>query len=162
MVRGIPVDLTDPDDNVVEGRDANGAVQLVAFDLLHRPSLVWARNQEGGAVTLRQIVEYWLMPASQTSRPARRRQSRAAARAGNLLGRWSRHHDEAGLVAVTSVDVQGNVRETPRLMIADAPILATYELAAAAGWQVAPFQVDWTASAGQTRADRDGQLEATN
>ena len=176
VVRGIPVDLTDPDDSDGQprcrppgqragrarqrgrGRDAKGAVQLVAFDLLHRPSQVWARNQQGGAVTLRQIVEY-----GDAGIPDQPPADRAAARTGNLLGRWSRHHDEAGLVTVASVDVQGNVRETTRLVIADAPLLATYDLAAAAGWQVAPFQVDWTASAGQTRADRDGQLlEATN
>ena len=48
--------------------------------------------------------------------------------------------------------------ESTRQVIADAPILATYEQAAADGWQVTPFQVDWTPAPGQTQAERDAEL----
>ena len=46
------------------------------------------------------------------------------------------HYDEAGLVTVADVDFKGNVLEASRRVIADAPILAVYERAAADGWQV--------------------------
>ena len=42
----------------VETRDSKGAVTLCAFDLLHRPSQVWARDDAAGPVTLRQRIEY--------------------------------------------------------------------------------------------------------
>src|SRR5262249_39033037 len=48
--------------------------------------------------------------------------------------------------------------ESTRRVIADAPILDTYQQAASNGWQVVPFQVEWTPGPGQTRAARDAEL----
>ncbi|MGI5461011.1 SpvB/TcaC N-terminal domain-containing protein [Streptomyces sp. CA-249302] len=137
----------------VESRDAKGALTLGTFDPLHRPARVWARDDASRAVTLRQIVEY-----GDGGTPAQAAADRAAARAANLLGRVVRHHDEAGLATVTAIDFKGGVLESARRVIADAPILATYTSAAANGWRVAPFQVDWTPAAGQDQAARDAVL----
>ncbi|MBK6012831.1 SpvB/TcaC N-terminal domain-containing protein [Streptomyces sp. MBT53] len=137
----------------VESRDGKGALTLGTFDSLHRPARVWARDDASRAVTLRQIVEY-----GDGGTPGQAAADRVAARAANLLGRVVRHRDEAGLVLVTAIDFKGNVLESARRVIADAPVLATYTAAAANGWRVAPFQVDWTPAAGQDQAARDAVL----
>ncbi len=124
---------------VVETRDSKGAMSLAAFDIVHRPSRAWARDGAAGPVTLRQRVEY-----GDGSDPNQPPAQRDAARAQNLLGRAVRHYDEAGLSAVTDVDFKGNVLESARWVIADAPILQTYAQAVSQGWRVAPFRVDWT------------------
>jgi RHS repeat-associated protein len=124
--------------NTVEGRDAKGALTLATFDRLHRPLRRWARDGAGEPVTLRQRVEY-----GDAGDPAQPPAERAAARGRNLLGHAVAHYDEAGLVTVAAVDFKGNVLDSARRVIADAPILATYERAAADGWRVTPFAVDW-------------------
>ena len=126
-------------DRPVETRDSKSALTLAAFDRLHRPIREWARNREGGPVTLRQVVEY-----GDAGDPAQPPADRDAARAHNLLGRPERHRDEAGMVTTGSVDFKGNVLESTRNVIADAPILAEYAGGPANGWQITPFQVDWT------------------
>ena len=93
--------------------------------------------------------------ATPTSRPPN------ATRRGptNLLGRPVAHYDEAGLVTVSDVDFKGNVLQTARRSIADAPILAIYRPGGrrtAGGSQ--PFQVDWQPAAGQTHAERAAEL----
>jgi YD repeat-containing protein len=137
----------------VESRDSKGAITLRAFDPLHRPSRIWARDDATGPVTLRQLIEYG--DGGVPDQPAA---DREAARALNLLGQPARHYDEAGLVTVAAVDFKGNVLESARRMIADAPILDTYQQAAVNGWQVVPFQVQWTPGAGQSRIARDAEL----
>lgn len=139
--------------NPVEARDSKGALTLGVSDALGRTTHVWARDDSAGSVTLRRLIEYGDGGAS--DQPAT---DRAAARVLNLLGRPVRHYDEAGLETVTVVDFKGNVLESVRRVIADAPILATYTAAKAKGWQVVPFQVEWTPAAGQGRAARDAQL----
>ncbi|MFJ3779872.1 SpvB/TcaC N-terminal domain-containing protein [Streptomyces sp. NPDC090075] len=143
--------------HTVEGRDSKGALILGTFDLLRRPSRIWARDDTTGAVTLRQVIEY-----GDGGDPAQPAADRAANRAANLLGRPVRHHDEAGLVTTTAADFKGNVLESSRRVIADAPILDTYAAAAAGGWQVTPFQVDWTPAAGRSQAQRDDALLETS
>ncbi len=130
----------------VESRDAKGALTLTGFDLLRRPTRAWARDRADDPVTLRQRIEYG------------DEGDRDQARARNLLGRPARHYDEAGLVTVTEVDFKGNVLQSSRQVIADAPILATYQAAPLDGWQVRPFQVDWTAAPGQSQSDHDAEL----
>ncbi|MFK4067209.1 SpvB/TcaC N-terminal domain-containing protein [Streptomyces sp. NPDC029674] len=137
----------------VETRDSKGSLTLCAFDALRRPTRVWARDDGTGPVSLRQIVEY-----GDGGTPGQPAAERAAARARNLLGRPVRHHDEAGLVTVTAADCKGNVLETTRRIIADAPILDSYENAAGRDWQIVPFQVEWTPAPGQSRETRDAQL----
>jgi RHS repeat-associated protein len=125
--------------NRIELRDGRGAMTLLAYDLLRRQSWVWARNDAAGPVTLRELVEY-----GDGGTPDQPPQQRDAARAANLIGRPVRHFDEAGLVTLVALDFKANVLESRRQVVADAPILATYAAAAVKGWQVAPFQVDWT------------------
>ncbi|MDQ1033660.1 RHS repeat-associated protein [Streptomyces sp. V3I8] len=139
--------------NVVDSRDSKGALTLGAFDLLQRPTRVWARDDSEDTVTLRQRIDY-----GDAGTPAQRPAEREGARGRNLLGRVVQHRDEAGCVATGSVDFKGNVVQLTRTVIADAPVLATYERAAAAGWQVRPFRADWTPGPGQTQAQRDAQL----
>jgi RHS repeat-associated protein len=139
--------------HAVETRDAKGALTLEAYDVLRRPVRAWARDGATGAVTLRQLVAY-----GDGGDPAQPAGDRDLARGLNLLGRPVRHYDEAGLVTVAAVDFKGNVLESTRRVVADAPILAGYADAAAHGWQVQPFQVDWTPRPGQSRADRDAEL----
>ena len=122
----------------VERRDGKGALTLQVYDALGRPVRMWARNQAGRPTTLRQHVEY-----GDTGRPDQSAADRAAAAAANLLGRLRRHYDEAGLVVVTAMDVKGNIVEKSRQMISDEAVLAAFAGAAADGWQVTPFQVDW-------------------
>lgn len=140
----------------VESRDSKGALTLGAFDPLRRPARIWARDDATGRTTLRQMIEY-----GDGGTPGQPAADRAAARALNLLGHPVRHRDEAGLATVAAVDFKGNVLESARRMIADAPILATYAAAAAKGWQVVPFQADWTPAVGQDQAARDAALLET-
>ncbi|MCZ4123095.1 SpvB/TcaC N-terminal domain-containing protein [Streptomyces sp. H39-S7] len=138
----------------VETRDSKGAMTLCTFDVLHRPSRVWAaRDGLAGTVTLRQFVEY-----GDGGTAAQPPAARSAARALNLLGRPVRQHDEAGLVSVAAADFKGNVLESTRRVVADAPVLETYRTARSKEWKVVPFQIEWTPAAGQTQVDRDAQL----
>jgi RHS repeat-associated protein len=142
--------------NPAESRDSKGALTLHAFDILHRLTRLWARDDATGPVTLRQHLEY-----GDAGRPDQPTAQRDAARAQNLLGQLIRHHDEAGLTVVAAVDFKGNVLDKSRRVIADALILAVFRNAPAHGWQVTPFQVDWQPGPQQTLADREGELLET-
>jgi RHS repeat-associated protein len=137
----------------IEARDGKGAITLTTLDALQRPSGTWARDDTAGTVTLRRRIEY-----GDAADPGQLPAERDAARAHNLLGREVRSYDEAGLETVTEADFKGNVLDSSRRVIADGPILAVYEAAAASGWQVRPFQVDWQPRAGQSREERDAEL----
>ncbi|MFG1809550.1 SpvB/TcaC N-terminal domain-containing protein [Streptomyces sp. NPDC049040] len=137
----------------VETRDGKGALVMAACDALRRPVRVWARDGTSDPLTLRQRIEYG--DGGTPDQPAAERE---AARELNLLGRPVRHHDEAGLLTVAAVDFKGNVLESERRVIADAPLLAGYAAAAGNGWRVAPFRVDWTPAAGQDQAAHDDTL----
>ena len=139
---------------IVEARDSKGALTLAAFDRLHRPFRLWARDGDSGAtVTLRRRIDYGDAGDADQDGAAR-----AEARARNLLGRVVRSYDEAGLAASGGYDFKGNPLQTTRQVIADAPILTTYTDAAARDWQVAPFTVEWTPAPGQTQDARDAEL----
>ena len=64
------------------------------------------------------------MEYGDAGRPTQAEPERAAMRDRNLLGQLHRHHDEAGLTTVSTVDFKGNVLDRSRRVIADAPILA--------------------------------------
>jgi RHS repeat-associated protein len=145
--------------NETERRDSKGALILQAYDRLQRPTRLWARDDAGGPITLRQRMEYG--DAGKPAQTESERLEREAMRARNLLGRLHRHHDEAGLTTVAAVDFKGNVLDTSRRVIADAPILAVFEQAVSNGWQVTPFQVDWEPGPQETVADREGELLET-
>lgn len=143
--------------NPVEARDSKSALTLQSYDLIHRPSRLWARDSASGPVTLRHVLAYG--DAGSLNQSAA---DRSAARASNLLGQITSFHDEAGLTAVTSIDFKGNVLEKFRRVIADAPILAVFDQTAANHWQVTSFQVDWQPSGQQTLADIEASLLETN
>ncbi len=132
--------IPDAADRPIESRDAKGALTLGALDLLRRPTQVWARDRAGTRVTLRQRIRYG------------DEGDRAAAKSRNLLGRVVAHYDEAGLATVEAVDFKGNVLESVRQVIADAPLLTVYQHAAADGWEVTPFAVDWDRPASELLA----------
>lgn len=139
--------------NTVEGRDSKGALTLHGYDALRRPARLWARDDAASAVTLRQRLDYG--DAGRADQPL---DERRAARDLNLLGQLARHHDEAGLTTMAAVDFKGNVLDKSRRVIADGPILAAFQHAAANGWQVAPFQVDWQPRDQQALGDREAEL----
>jgi RHS repeat-associated protein len=139
--------------DAVECRDGKGSLTLGAFDVLRRPTRAWARDDAGGSVTLRQSLEYG--DGGDSGQPVEARQT---AQAHNLLGRLVAHYDEAGLVTISDVDFKGNVLDTSRSVIADAPILAAFDQASANQWRVTPFQVDWQPAVGQGRAERAAVL----
>ena len=78
-------------DNPVEVRDSKGALTLQSYDLLHRRSRLWARDDPSDPVTLRGLIAYG--DAGSPSQPAA---DRGAARAANLLGQLAVQHDEGG------------------------------------------------------------------
>ena len=149
-VRRIVLNTVDAE---VERRDSKGALILQAYDRLQRPSRAWARDDAGSRITLRQRMEY-----GDAGKPDQATSEREGMRSRNLLGQLNRHHDEAGLTAVSSVDFKGNVLEKLRQVIADEPILAVFEQAAANSWRVTPFQADWETRPGQTLAEREREL----
>jgi RHS repeat-associated protein len=139
--------------NPIEGRDSKGALALQIYDVLHRPIGLWARDNSAGPVTLRQQLEY-----GDGGRSDQPQSERAAGRVSNLLGQLVRHHDEAGLTTIATLDFKGNVLEKSRRVIADAPIIAVFNNPPANNWQVTPFQVEWQPTTGQTLADVDAAL----
>jgi RHS repeat-associated protein len=141
----------------VETRDGKGAVILSAFDALRRPTRLWARDDAVSPVTLRERVDY-----GDGGDPGQPVPVRTAAMAANLLGRVAFQHDEAGLVVTAAVDFKGNILEDSRQVIADGPLLASYQKAPAEGWQITPFRVDWTLAPGESQDAHDRLLlEAT-
>jgi RHS repeat-associated protein len=139
--------------NETERRDGKGTLILRAYDRLQRRSRIWARDDAGSPITLRQRMEY-----GDAGSPTQAEPERAAMRDRNLLGQLHRHHDEAGLIEVAAVDFKGNVLDSSRRVIADAPILAVFDQASANGWRITPFQVDWQTRTQQTLADLQGEL----
>ncbi|MCU0924740.1 MAG: FG-GAP-like repeat-containing protein [Hydrogenophaga sp.] len=124
--------------NVIEALDAKGALRLQAYDALHRPTRIWARDAHGEALTLRQRLTYGDDPAFS-----------ATAAASNLLGQLVRHDDEAGRVELAACDFKGNPLQTSRRVVTDAFLLASYqaELAkpsALRTWALPAPRIDWS------------------
>lgn len=123
--------------NGIERRDAKGALQLQAYDALHRAARVWARDAQGEMLTLRQRLAYGDDAAFA-----------ATAAAANLLGRLVRHDDEAGRVELAACDFKGNPLRTSRRVLSDAFLLAPYRAelampAAQRSWALPAPRVDW-------------------
>jgi hypothetical protein len=142
--------------NEIERRDSKGALILQAHDRLQRPIRLWARDDAGSPVTLRQRIEY-----GDAGIPDQPIAEREAMQNKNLLGQLHRHYDEAGLTTIAAVDFKGNVLDKSRRVIADAPILAVFVQAPANAWRVTPFQVDWQPKPQQTLAERENELLET-
>lgn len=129
--------------NAIERRDSKGAVILQTYDVLNRPVQLWARDDAASEITLREVLEY-----GDGSSPEQSETDRAAATELNRLGQLVRHYDEAGQLSFEEFDFKGNLLVKVRRVIADAPIQAVFENAAANNWQVIAFRVNWQASNG--------------
>jgi RHS repeat-associated protein len=136
---GIQWTVRDALGNPVEQGNGKGGLALHAYDLLHRPNRLWARDGANEQVTLREILEY-----GDAGDPAQPAPARTASRATNRLTKLYRHFDEAGLLTLEGYDFKGNVLEKVRRVVRDRQILAGSATASAAnGWRVIPFRMNW-------------------
>ena len=130
--------------NPVEARDSKGALSLNSYDILNRPTRVWARDNSSSLLTLRQRMIY----GDQTDAGL------ASPQSLNVLGKLFRHYDEAGLITNQRFDFKGNGLESVRQVIKDAEILNVLRSDPAGG----TFQVDWTPATGSDLASRAAVL----
>lgn len=135
--------------NVIEGRDAKGALMLHAYDVLNRPIRLWARDGTGQPLSLRERLIYGDGADSGLTT--------TQAIAANLLGKPYKHYDEAGLLAFETYDFKGNVREKTRQVISDAAILAVFK-PSPPKWRVKAFRVNWQPLQGTTLEAHAGKL----
>ncbi|OWY64946.1 hypothetical protein B7486_44570 [cyanobacterium TDX16] len=140
--------------NAIEQRDSKGALTLHAYDLLNRPTHLWARDGVGQAMTLRQRLIYGDSPDSGLTR--------AQAEAGNLLGKLYKHYDDVGLLTIEAYDFKGNILEKVRQVIRDDQILSVFASAAANNWQVQAYRVDWQPNGTTLENHARSILDATN
>jgi RHS repeat-associated protein len=118
--------------DLIERRDAKGALFLEARDADLRPTHRWARDRADEPVTLREHLVYGGDAELSIDDPGAR----------NLLGRLRGHYDEAGLLVVSAYDVLGNPVEQTRRVIADDELLHGFE-AALPDWRRLAYCVDW-------------------
>ena len=135
--------ILDANGNAIERRDSKGTLVLQVYDLLNRPNQLWTRDDADSEMTLREVLEY-----GDGSTPAQSEADRTAARELNRLGQLVWHYDEAGQLSLEEFDFKGNLLAKVRRVIADAPIRAVFESAAAKNWQVNAFRVNWEAPNG--------------
>jgi RHS repeat-associated protein len=110
---GIRRTILDAAGNEIERRDGKGALILQGYDLLNRPMRLWARDDEGQAVTLRERILYG--DSAEPDAPE-------DPTADNLLGKPYKHYDEAGLLTFKVYDFKGNLTEKIREVASDAAI----------------------------------------
>jgi RHS repeat-associated protein len=149
---GVTRTLRDAAGNVIEQRDGKGALILSAYDALNRTARVWARDDAGGTLALRERWEYG--DGGDPNQPAA---DRSASRLANRLGKTFRRYDEAGSQGFESYDFKGNGLEKARQVISDAVIAAVFA-PEPPNWQVPAFRVDWQPSPGTTLAEHAGHL----
>jgi RHS repeat-associated protein len=137
---GTHLTVVDAAGQPVEQRDSRGALGLHAYDMAHRPVRVWLADAGDRPTTLRQVLVY--------GDAADAGLTRDEAAAGNLRGVVIRHYDDAGVTVTEHRDLDGNVTESVRRVVADAPLTDVYDDAAADGWQVRAWRVDWQPPAG--------------
>jgi RHS repeat-associated protein len=149
---GVVRTVLDAAGNVIEQRDSKGALQLHGYDAANRPGRLWARDDAGSPVTLREQLDY-----GDGGDPDQPTVERSAGQAANLLGRLSRHYDEAGLLTFDGYDFKGDPVATSRQVIADAAILSVFN-PRPPGWQVPAFRVDWQPPAATSLEALAGRL----
>ena len=135
---GIRTSVLDAASNVIEQRDARGALILHAYDILNRSIRMWAREAIGLTVTLREKVIY-----GDDSTNSGNTSTQAAAL--NLLGKPYKHYDNAGLVTFSSYDFKGNLLGKLRNVITEAALLAPFN-PSPSNWVITPFQADWSSA----------------
>jgi RHS repeat-associated protein len=122
---------------VVEQRDSKGALSLHAYDILNRPTRLWARDGANQPLTLRERLVYGDAPDADLAV--------AQAHAANLLGKLYRHYDEAGLLTCEAYDFKGNLLEKTRRAIGEQAILAAFK-SPPPNWKIDAFRIDWQAA----------------
>ncbi len=132
----------------IERRDSKGALILQAYDKLHRPTHLWARDDAAATVTLRQAIEYG--DAGDPNQDLALRQSQ---RQANRLGKPHRHYDEAGRTTLDTYDFKGNPLDKTRQVISDAELVTVFANPTATG-----YAIDWQPLANQTLEDRANSL----
>ena len=135
---GLRLTFFDAAGNLVETRDAKGAVALRAYDDTNRPTHLWARDALNEQVTLREELDYGDQLADQ-----------ADAKSRNLRGRLYRHRDEAGQMVFAVYDFKGNLLEKIRNVI-DPDQLAN-----------AAFRVNWEAGGTPQLSSTDYRVSTT-
>lgn len=150
---GVRIMILDVIGNEVEHRDAKQALTLQAYDILHRPTKMWARDGQSDPVRLCGLITYG-DGGSRDQSAAERSESRAA----NRLRKVHLHYDEAGKCIYTAHDFKGNLLEKTRVVISDEAITSVFQ-----GWdertEIAPFRVDWQAS--ESLPEREADLLET-
>jgi len=129
--------VLDPLGGQLEERDSKGALQLGAFDEVHRPVRRWMRDRPSDRTTLREVTVYG--DQLQTTYAG---EAHPDPLAHNLLGRVYDAYDEAGRLRTPRYDFAG------RVVIKQQQVLSTLELlkhlpAAGGEWAGAAYQVDW-------------------
>ncbi len=150
---GIRRVILDATGNVVEQRDSKGALTLHGYDVLSRPTHLWARDGAGQDMTVRERLLYG--DGSDKNQPP---SERDANRTANRLGKLYHHYDEAGLLTIGVYDFKGNVLEKVRQVIQDSQILTVFDTAAAHNWQVQPYRVNWQPPDGTSLKDHASNL----
>jgi RHS repeat-associated protein len=130
---GVQRSVMDAAGNTIEQRNSKDALILHVYDVLHRPTRLWARDGIGQPLSLREHLIYGDSAEAGSS---------LRVRDVNLLGKLYKHYDEAGLQSFGAYDFKGNVVETVRRVISDAAILSVFA-SAAENCQVQTFRVNW-------------------
>jgi RHS repeat-associated protein len=123
--------------NELERRDGKGGLVLRAYDVLQRPTHLWARDDLSGLVTTRDRIFYGDSPEAALGD--------AEALQANLRGQLYEHYDDAGRTTLARYDFKGNCLEKVRQVLLDELMLA-------------PSRPDWTPPAGMALADHAAQL----
>jgi RHS repeat-associated protein len=105
--------VVDAQGNPLYSSDAKGAAVYTAYDDLHRPTDIWAKDASAESVTLRQHMLYG--DSAGLTDPELL----------NLKGQLVTHYDEAGKATITAYDFKGNPLEKVRQVIADSELTAT-------------------------------------
>jgi RHS repeat-associated protein len=122
--------IQDAAGNLIEAHDSKRAVVLTIYDVLNRPTRMWARDNDSEPLTQRTQIIYGdeLSPAQ--------------ALANNLRGKPFKQYDEAGVLTFTKYDFKGNVVEKSRQVIGDDVLLGPFN-PAPANWAVKVFRANW-------------------
>ncbi|HYU32262.1 MAG TPA: toxin TcdB middle/N-terminal domain-containing protein, partial [Thermoanaerobaculia bacterium] len=138
--------VLDAQGKVIEARGVKGSWSLTVLDAWHRPVEIWARDDAGATLGLRQLLEY-----GETVHGA------DGARTRNALNRVVRHWDEAGLNRLDAIDFKGQILEKTRLVLKEDGFL---DIFAAGAWDtLKPYRADWKDAA--TRASLLGDAFTT-
>lgn len=139
---GTTTTVLDAAGQVLEHRDAKGALTLLEYDAVGRATRMWARDSGTGLVTLRQVNRYGDAPDSGLTR--------ADAAAANLLGRPFRRYDEAGVVTCRRYDLAGQVIEQDRQVLSTTTLLSAIPGGSGGDWASAGYVTDWQPPSGQS------------